>query len=112
MTTSWTLAMGRDDFARTALVFADLAAAFDRIDHAHLLAQLGSFPARGTIAPWLRAGMIDQGRFAPTEEDSPQGGVISPLLMNVSCTEWSTPRGSATSAPAATPVRRGRAPRC
>ena len=26
---------------------ADLAAAFDRIDHAHLLAQLGTFPARG-----------------------------------------------------------------
>ncbi|SON64070.1 Group II intron-encoded protein LtrA [Mycobacterium simulans] len=62
---------------------ADLAAAFDRIDHAHLLAQLGSFPARGMIAAWLRAGLIDQGRFAPTEEGSPQGGVISPLLMNV-----------------------------
>ena len=62
---------------------ADLAAAFDRIDHSHLLAQLGSFPARGMIAAWLRAGVIDQGRFAPTEEGSPQGGVISPLLMNV-----------------------------
>ena len=62
---------------------ADLAAAFDRIDHAHLLAQLGWFPARGMIAAWLRAGVIDQGRFAPTEEGSPQGGVISPLLMNV-----------------------------
>ena len=62
---------------------ADLAAAFDRIDHSHLLAQLGSFPARGMITAWLRAGVIDQGRFAPTEEGSPQGGVISPLLMNV-----------------------------
>jgi len=26
---------------------ADLAAAFDRIDHDHLLAELGTFPARG-----------------------------------------------------------------
>src|SRR6266496_1417062 len=62
---------------------ADLAAAFDRIDHAHLLHQLGTFPARGMVAAWLTAGVIDQGRFAPTERGSPQGGVISPLLMNV-----------------------------
>ena len=62
---------------------ADLAAAFDRIDHDHLLDQLGSFPARGPVAAWLRAGVIDQGRFAPTEQGSPQGGVISPVLMNV-----------------------------
>jgi RNA-directed DNA polymerase len=62
---------------------ADLAAAFDRIDHAHLLQQLGTFPARGLIEAWLTAGVIDQGRFAPTERGSPQGGVISPVLMNV-----------------------------
>jgi RNA-directed DNA polymerase len=62
---------------------ADLAAAFDQIDHAHLLHQLGTFPGRGMVAAWLTAGVIDQGRFAPTERGSPQGGVISPLLMNV-----------------------------
>src|SRR6202453_403858 len=32
---------------------ADLAAAFDRIDHDHLLAALGSFPARDLIRGWL-----------------------------------------------------------
>ena len=35
---------------------ADLAAAFDRIDHDHLLGLLGTFPARGLIADWLKAG--------------------------------------------------------
>jgi RNA-directed DNA polymerase len=62
---------------------ADLAAAFDRIDHQHLLGQLGTFPARGLIADWLKAGVIERGRFSPTEEGTPQGGVVSPLLLNV-----------------------------
>src|SRR5215213_10212285 len=62
---------------------ADLAAAFDRIDHSRLLDQLGTFPARGMTSAWLTAGVMDQGRFAPTERGSPQGGVISPVLMNV-----------------------------
>ncbi len=62
---------------------ADLTAAFDQIDHSRLLDQLGTFPGRGMVEGWLRAGVMDQGRFAPTERGSPQGGVISPVLMNV-----------------------------
>lgn len=62
---------------------ADLAAAFDRIDHSHILRQLGSFPARGMVRQWLKAGVLENGRFAPTEEGVPQGGVISPVLLNV-----------------------------
>ena len=62
---------------------ADLAAAFDRIDHGHLLGQLGTFPARELIAGWLKAGVVENGRFAPTGEGTPQGGVISPALLNV-----------------------------
>jgi RNA-directed DNA polymerase len=57
---------------------AGLAAAFDRIDHDHLLGRLGLFPARGLVAAWLKAGVTDRGRFAPAERGSPQGGVISP----------------------------------
>ena len=63
---------------------ADLAAAFDRIDHDRLLEALGSFPARDMIRGWLKAGVFEAGKgFAPTEEGTPQGGVISPLLLNV-----------------------------
>jgi RNA-directed DNA polymerase len=62
---------------------ADLAAAFDRIDHDRLLAALGSFPAREQIRAWLKAGVIDKGGFTATEEGTPQGGVVSPLLLNV-----------------------------
>jgi RNA-directed DNA polymerase len=63
---------------------ADLAAAFDRIDHDRLLAALGDFPARGMIRDWLKAGVFEAGKgFAATEEGTPQGGCISPLLLNV-----------------------------
>ncbi len=71
------------DPKRRWVLDADLAAAFDRIDHDHLLDQLGAFPARVLIAGWLKSGVLDRGRFAPTEEGTPQGGVISPLLLNV-----------------------------
>ncbi len=40
---------------------ADLAAAFGRIDHEHLLSQLGTFPAREQIAGWLKAGVPVEG---------------------------------------------------
>jgi len=69
--------------SRAWVLDADLTAAFDHIDHNYLLASLGGFPARELIAQWLKAGMVDRGRFAPTEEGTPQGGVISPLLFNV-----------------------------
>ena len=78
----FTIAKGRNARRRWALD-ADLSAAFDRIDHGHLLAALRGFPARELIARWLKAGVMEGSRFAPTEEGTPQGGVISPLLLNV-----------------------------
>ena len=68
---------------RVWILDADLSAAFDKIDHDRLLDALGGFPARGLIEGWLKAGVIESRRFAPTEEGTPQGGVISPLLLNV-----------------------------
>ena len=62
---------------------ADLTGAFDHIDHTQLMAALGAFPARGAIRGWLKAGVMDRGQLSPTLEGTPQGGVISPLLLNV-----------------------------
>jgi RNA-directed DNA polymerase len=77
-------ALCRKDAKRVWILDADLAAAFDRIDHSRLLAALGDFPARRMIAEWLTAGVFEPGKgFTPTEEGTPQGGVISPLLLNV-----------------------------
>ena len=68
---------------RVWIVDSDLAAAFDNIDHNRLLEALGSFPGRDMIAGWLKAGVIEDGTFTLTDQGTPQGGVISPLLMNV-----------------------------
>ena len=62
---------------------ADLQSAFDRLSHDHILASLGAFPARGLVRQWLEAGVIEDGVLSPTGEGAPQGGVVSPLLMNV-----------------------------
>jgi RNA-directed DNA polymerase len=69
--------------SRRWVLDADLAAAFDRIDHHLLVSQLGIFPARDQVEQWLKAGVIEHGRFTPTEEGTPQGGVVSPVLLNV-----------------------------
>lgn len=68
---------------RRWILDADLAGAFDRIDHDRLLERLGSFPARAAIRAWLKAGVMERGEIMPTDEGTPQGGVISPLLLNV-----------------------------
>ncbi|MGH2375857.1 MAG: reverse transcriptase N-terminal domain-containing protein [bacterium] len=56
---------------------ADLKAAFDHVDHNHVLSMLGAFPAREAVAGWLKAGVIDKGEFAPTEEGTPQGSLCA-----------------------------------
>ncbi|NHU45541.1 group II intron reverse transcriptase/maturase [Rhodococcus sp. A14] len=73
----------RTDAQRLWVLDADLAAAFDRLDHDHICQSLGTFPARELVRQWLTAGVIEDGRFAPTGDGAPQGGVISPLLLNV-----------------------------
>jgi RNA-directed DNA polymerase len=69
---------------RVWILDADLAGAFDNIDHDRLLEAIGDFPARRMVAGWLKAGIFEAGKgFSPTEAGTPQGGVISPLLLNI-----------------------------
>ena len=66
------------------VVDADIKGCFDNINHEHLLETIGSFPARKLIHLWLKAGYVDKGVFHETEAGTPQGGIISPLLANIS----------------------------
>ena len=63
---------------------ADISKCFDRINHSQLLNKLGiSGRVRQQIKAWLKAGVIDNRVFERTEQGTPQGGVISPLLANI-----------------------------
>lgn len=63
---------------------ADIAGCFDNISHTALLHKLHSYPAiRRTIKAWLKAGIMEDGGFYETIKGTPQGGVVSPLLMNI-----------------------------
>jgi RNA-directed DNA polymerase len=63
---------------------ADIAKCFDKIDHEALLKKLGYCgKVRQQIKAWLKSGVIDNKTFLNTEEGTPQGGVISPLLANI-----------------------------
>jgi RNA-directed DNA polymerase len=75
--------VSRTDAKRLWVLDADLEAAFDRLNHDHIYQSLGGFPGRGLVRQWLTSGVIENGRFTPTEDGVPQGGVISPLLLNI-----------------------------
>ena len=63
---------------------ADISQCFDKISHEKLLIKLNTSPKiRKTIRGWLKAGVLDNHNFYKTNEGSPQGGVISPLLANI-----------------------------
>ncbi len=48
------------------------------------------------IQKWLKAGVLEDGERKDTEEGTPQGGVVSPLLANIYLHSRVRPLGSAT----------------
>lgn len=61
----------------------DFKGCFDTLDHNWILGQIKGFPEIDVIAKWLKAGFVDNDVFNETEEGTPQGGIISPLLANI-----------------------------
>ena len=69
------------------IIDADIKGFFDNIDHYWMmecLSQRISEPRfKSLIWKFLKAGVLQEGAYQPTEQGTPQGGVISPILANI-----------------------------
>ena len=75
------------NFGLEHVLDADIAAFFDSIPHDRLMKRverrIADMGVLRLIRAWLRAGVLEDGKVRPTEQGTPQGGVISPLLANI-----------------------------
>jgi RNA-directed DNA polymerase len=71
----------------TVAVDCDLAQFFDSVNFDVLMRRVArrvsDRPVRQLIWRYLRAGVVENGRWSPTERGVPQGGPLSPLLANI-----------------------------
>ena len=65
----------------------DIRSFFDKLQHEWLVKfvehRIGDPRIDRLIQKWLKAGVMEDGQWNETEEGSPQGSVISPLLANL-----------------------------
>jgi RNA-directed DNA polymerase len=59
----------------------DIKACFDEISHDWLMENI--LMDRFMLQKWLNAGYFEEGTLYPTKAGTPQGGIISPLLANM-----------------------------
>lgn len=66
---------------------ADISGFFDNLSHKAIMTELADVVADGNILrlveKFLRAGVMEGGKFQRTRVGTPQGGVASPLLANI-----------------------------
>ena len=69
------------------IVDADIKGFFDKVSHEWLVKflehRIGDQRIIRLIGKWLKAGMLEDGKLVASEEGTPQGAVISPLLANI-----------------------------
>lgn len=69
------------------IVEADIKGYFDHVDHGWLMKFLAIRIADQNflrmIVRFLKAGIWEEGKWEETEEGTPQGGIVSPILANV-----------------------------
>jgi RNA-directed DNA polymerase len=69
------------------VVDLDIRSFFDKVEHDHLEKfvrhRIGDERVVRLIQKWLKAGVVEDGKWFETKEGTPQGAVVSPLLANL-----------------------------
>lgn len=69
------------------LIDADICGFFDHIDHEWMTRCINEKIAdpnfKLLIRRFLKAGVMEEGKYYPSNEGTPQGGIISPILANI-----------------------------
>src|SRR5258708_38120520 len=73
--------LSRRKVSPTWVLEGDIKGCFDHISHPWMLSHLPT--DRDVLRKWLAAGYLEKGKRFPTEAGTPQGGVISPVLANM-----------------------------
>ncbi len=73
--------LSRRKVSPTWVLEGDIKSCFDHISHSWMLAHIPT--DRHVLRRWLAAGYLEKGKLFPTEAGTPQGGVISPVLANM-----------------------------
>jgi RNA-directed DNA polymerase len=60
---------------------ADIQGCFDKISHDWMIANIPT--DKVILKKWLKAGFVYQNELFPTDAGTPQGGIISPVLANM-----------------------------
>ena len=62
---------------------ADIKSAFDQISHQYILDTIGPVPGHEFLKESLKAGYVEAEIFHATESGTPQGGIVSPVMLNI-----------------------------
>ena len=69
------------------IIDADIKGLFDHLDHYRMMdclsVRIKDPNFKSLIWKFMKSGIFQEGAYYPTEEGTPQGGIISPILANI-----------------------------
>lgn len=68
-------------YAPVWILEADIKACFDEISHPWMLETISM--DKEILGKWLKSGFMEDDKFYPTRQGTPQGGIASPTLANM-----------------------------